>query len=107
MIDWNRVLELRDEVGADDFTEVVDLFVDEADEAIARLSPTIAAAQLEADFHSLKGSALNLGFDAFAQICANAERAAAANQTDGIDFGAAVDAYTQARSELMAKLDSL
>ena len=25
MIDWNRVLELRDEVGAEDFDEVVEL----------------------------------------------------------------------------------
>ena len=27
MIDWDRVSELRDEVGADDFDEVVDLLL--------------------------------------------------------------------------------
>ena len=29
MIDWQRVNELRDEVGAEDFEEVVDLFLEE------------------------------------------------------------------------------
>ena len=34
MIDWTRVSELRDEVGAEDFDEVVELFLEEVDEAI-------------------------------------------------------------------------
>ena len=37
MIDWARVSELRDEVGAEDFDEVVELFLEEVDEAIAAL----------------------------------------------------------------------
>ena len=35
MIDWARVSELRDEVGEGDFDEVVELFLEEVDEAIA------------------------------------------------------------------------
>lgn len=34
MIDWNRAAELREEVGAEDFSEVVDLFLEECDDAI-------------------------------------------------------------------------
>ena len=36
MIDWGRVAELRDEVGAENFSEVVCLFLEEADEATQR-----------------------------------------------------------------------
>ena len=32
MIDWNRVAALREEVGAEDFDEVVELFLQEVDE---------------------------------------------------------------------------
>ena len=34
MIDWNRISTLRDEVGAEDFDEVVELFLDEVEEVI-------------------------------------------------------------------------
>ena len=34
MIDWSRVNELRDEVGAEDFEEVVELFLEEVEEVI-------------------------------------------------------------------------
>ena len=34
MIDWERVRELRSEIGADDFAEVVEMFLSEADEAV-------------------------------------------------------------------------
>ena len=37
MIDWARVSERRDEVGEEDFDEVVELFLEEVDEAIAAL----------------------------------------------------------------------
>ena len=37
MIDWASVSELRDEVGAEDFDEVVELFLEEVDEAIIAL----------------------------------------------------------------------
>ncbi|WP_322867234.1 hypothetical protein U5922_014250 [Aquicoccus sp. G2-2] len=37
MIDWRKVTELRDEIGEEDFAEVVDLFLAEIDEAIGQL----------------------------------------------------------------------
>lgn len=82
MIDWGRVKELRDEIGADDFDEVVALFLEEADEVIARISPAAGAKALEADLHFLKGAALNLGFADFAALCQDGERRAAAGDTN-------------------------
>lgn len=76
MIDWNRVCELRSEIGAEDFAEVVAMFLEEADEVIARLSNAAGARVLEGDLHFLKGSALNLGFADFAALCQEGERRA-------------------------------
>jgi histidine phosphotransfer protein HptB len=78
MIDWDRVTELRAEVGEDDFAEVVLLFLEEADEVADRLEQTTApdAAQIARDLHSLKGAALNLGFAQLADHCQEGERRA-------------------------------
>ena len=37
MIDWDRIGELRAEIGDDDFAEVLDLFFEDVDDAVARL----------------------------------------------------------------------
>jgi len=62
MIDWNRVDELRTEVGPEDFIEVVDLFLEEVDEIIDRFRNGAQEENLEETLHFLKGSALNIGF---------------------------------------------
>ena len=51
MIDWVRVSELRDEVGAEDFDVVVELFLEEVDEAIAALSDLTDLSELEPQCH--------------------------------------------------------
>jgi HPt (histidine-containing phosphotransfer) domain-containing protein len=70
MIDWLRMTELRDEIGQEGFDEVVDVFLEEAEDVVTRLDhgPTLE------DLHFLKGSALNLGFIAVAQLCHAGER---------------------------------
>ena len=98
MIDWDRVLELRSEIGPDDFDEVVSLFLEEADEAIARLSVDGGAKALAADLHFLKGAALNLGFDTLSALCEDGERRAGAGDV-GIDLGAVREAYADCRSD--------
>ena len=55
MIDWERVKELRGEIGDDDFAEVAAMFLEEADEAVGRLVPGLTANAMEADLHFLKG----------------------------------------------------
>lgn len=97
MIDWTRVAELKDEVGADDFSEVVELFLEEADEVVNRLTSHPDETTLEADLHSLKGSALNLGFAEFATLCATGETLAKSGAYDQIDLGAIVALYRATR----------
>jgi histidine phosphotransfer protein HptB len=82
MIDWARVNDLRDEIGADSFDEVATLFLDEADEAVARLDGSQPAGDLESALHFLKGAALNLGFRVLAGKCQDGERRAAGGSTD-------------------------
>lgn len=104
MIDWGRVRDLRDEIGAEDFAEVVALFLEEADEAVARLCATRGAAAVEADLHFLKGAALNLGFAEFALLCQQGERRAAQGDLS-TDLGLIRLAYDESKSLFEHGLD--
>jgi len=107
MIDWHRVIELRDEVGAEDFPEVVELFLEEVDEVIARLKTAANADTVEADLHFLKGSALNLGFSAFGEACSRGERMAADGRGADVDVGGVVACYEASLSEFNTRLHTL
>lgn len=86
MIEWNRVDELREEVGAEDFEEVVALFLSEVEKRLSDFDTTALATKIEEDMHFLKGSALNLGFSELAQFCGEGENQAASGQImKGID----------------------
>lgn len=69
MIDWQRVNELRDEVGNDDFPEIVTVFLDEVNEVIDRITNHIT----QEDMHFLKGSAWTLGFSETGTLCREGE----------------------------------
>lgn len=100
MIDWDRIAEIRDEVGAEGFSEVADLFLEEVEETLARLRDWPDPSRLEADLHFLKGSALNLGLNDFSARCAAAERAAAAGNQGAVDV-LAIDACFVASKQSM------
>lgn len=106
MINWDRVMDLRDEVGPEDFAEIATLFLEEADEVVARLSPKSDAKSMENDLHFLKGSALNLGFDDFARLCQSGERMAANGQTD-IEIDTVRSTYEQSRTAFVTKMQDL
>lgn len=100
MIDWARVHELVDEIGAEDFSEVVELFLLEVEGAISMLSeaagnPTVVEEQL----HFLKGAALNLGFEALAQLCLKGEKAAAAGRPDVVSVDEVQEMYHTSRTQ--------
>ncbi len=107
MIDWTRVDELRAEIGEDDFMEVVELFIEEVDEVIDRLSTAPEPATFSDDFHFLKGSALNLGFAAFAELCAGIEKATAADQGASVDLEGAIASYQASRTAFSEGLAAL
>ena len=99
MIEWARVRELVDEIGAEDFTEVVDLFLQEVDGAIIALdaagnNPIL----IEEQMHFLKGAALNLGFEALAQLCLKGEKAAKAGRPDVVTLDEISECYRLSRS---------
>lgn len=104
MIDWNRVTELRDEIGAEDFSEVFDLFLDEVQGVIARLRRDLRRDDLESDLHFLKGSALNLGFSAFADKCQAGERQAANGRFDQVNLPAILGCFDRSLAEFNADL---
>ena len=74
MIDWARVNELREEIGAEDFGEVVDLFLEEGEEVIGRVE-RMRDDEIGGALHFLKGMALNLGFAELARLCQGGDAA--------------------------------
>ncbi|EEW24930.1 Hpt protein [Rhodobacter ferrooxidans] len=98
MIEWGRVADLRSEIGDEAFGEVIDLFLEETDEVIARLIERPDLAQIERDLHFLKGSALNLGFCDLADLCQDGERRAAAGDAALVDVGAVVRVYFESKA---------
>lgn len=85
MIDWHRVTTLRDEVGEEDFEEIVPMFLEEVSEITEQLSGDVDLDQLEANLHCLKGSAMNLGFADFSTLCNKGERMAATGNAPAVD----------------------
>ncbi|MEM7088299.1 MAG: Hpt domain-containing protein [Pseudomonadota bacterium] len=106
MIHWPRVRQLRDEVGADEFDEVVEIFLDEVQEVIARLHADTDRNELEQSLHFLKGSALSLGFDRFSKLCQDGERRAAAGQAADVDLTAILAVYDDSKSAFQSQLSS-
>ena len=98
MINWDRVNELRDEVGSDDFDEVVEIFLEEVEEVIERLREKPDPLRFEEDLHFLKGGALNLGFKAFSDICQTGETDAANGQGQNINIPAVIASYENSKS---------
>lgn len=106
MIDWTRVTELRDEIGGEDFAEVVTLFLQEADDVVQSLPTCVEAKAIGSALHFLKGSALNLGFATLAQLCQEGERLAAGGNPQ-VDVAQVVAAYDASKSAFEAGLDRL
>ncbi|MDR7124242.1 HPt (histidine-containing phosphotransfer) domain-containing protein [Pseudorhodobacter sp. 4114] len=106
MIDWRRVQDLLAEIGPECFEEIVSLFLQEADEVVARLRALSDARAVENDLHFLKGSALNLGFAELAQMCQTGERSAAAGSAN-VPMDAVIDSYHQSRTAFLGGIKTL
>lgn len=98
MIDWQRVSELRNEIGAEDFEEVVPLFLEEVAGVIDALRAGPDLTNLEEQLHFLKGSAMNLGFDAFSTLCSAGEKAAANGQAGEVNVAEILDCFEASKS---------
>lgn len=72
MIDQARLRELLDDFGAEDFDDLIKSFLEEASEVVARLETLISeefSDERSAQFHFLKGCALNIGATDLAELC--------------------------------------
>ncbi len=105
MIDWDRVAELRDEIGAEDFDEIVEAFLAEV-EGTLDLLPSVSGSppDIESNLHFLKGSALNLGFAALSTLCQTWESAAKHGRIDDIDLPEVRRMYDASRDEFLREL---
>ena len=102
MIDWNRVGELKEEIGEEDFSEVVELFMSEVEEVIDRLRSRPDPESYEADLHFLKSSALNLGFADLASLCQDGERRSAAGGAEGVALSPIFECYAASKRAFQA-----
>ncbi len=107
MIQWARVNELRDDVGAEDFDDLVKIFLEEVEDTIQDLSPDSTANQMEQHLHFLKGCALNLGFRTFSDLCQDGERKSAKGETGTIDLTAIIDGFEQSKTVFIAQLPKM
>ena len=69
MIDWERIEDLRREVGHKDFADVVALFFEEIDSSLTGSLDLTEPDQIRDLLHFIRGSALNLGFFELARLC--------------------------------------
>jgi HPt (histidine-containing phosphotransfer) domain-containing protein len=104
MIDWNRVRNLRDEIGTDAFEEVVELFLEEVETEIEKLRAPDAALDIGAQLHFLKGSALNLGFADFSDLCDRGEGAAGTGLASEVDLAEILDCFDRSKAAFLAGL---
>lgn len=106
MINWTRVDELRDEIGAEDFAEVVELFLEEVEQVIEKLRKAPDMNTLGEDLHFLKGSALNLGFRGFSGLCQTGETASSEGKAETVDIPEILDCYEASKQQFQAGLAS-
>ncbi len=103
MIDWARVAELRDEVGEDDFDEVVDLFMQEVEETLAPYRKNSACDDPSTILHSMKGSAWNLGFTAMSGLCEELEND---DLPDTMNMDPIIKSFDQSAKAFFAELSN-
>jgi len=97
MIDWTRVSELREDFGEEDFAEIATMFLSEVQAKLAEMQAQPSAKPSE-DFHFVKGSAANLGFEKLYHACSAAEREAHADSVQNL-----VDIFQSSKEEFLVK----
>ncbi len=95
MINWDQVKQLEDDIGAEDFGDVVVMFIEEVDEAVdnLRAKAELTAQELASAMHFLKGSAANLGFNEFSEMCSRGEKSAESGVRNDVDIPQVIALY--------------
>lgn len=103
MIDWDRVREMRGELGEAEFRLVLELFLDEIETIAFRLSSNDST-RMETDLHFLKGCSRNLGFRALAQICEDFENLTISGRTSEVRLERVLDTYAHTKQVFIRAL---
>ncbi|PRY20667.1 hypothetical protein CLV78_11240 [Aliiruegeria haliotis] len=101
MIDWKRVCELREEIGPDEFDEVVDLFIEEVEMVMNRLRTDPRPGLYVEDLHFLKGCAMNIGFKLLARNCLTGEGIAAGGNPERVDIAGIIECYETSKQAFL------
>ncbi len=101
MISWNRVEELKSEVGEDVFAEILELFLEETEAVLQTLLKAKDTEEAESLLHFMKGSALNLGFHSLGALCQTLEDACRTGDWP-IDLNGVADTYHASKDTLLA-----
>lgn len=107
MIDWETVQALHDEVGAEDFGEIIDLFIEEVEEIVSTLGDDPDRSTLGDDLHALKGSALSLGFTDFCALCQAGETAAENGHANAIAVEEIIHSFLVSKKAFLNNLSQL
>jgi len=99
MIDWDRVRELRQEIGLEAFEEVIDLFLEEVEAGLEAIQDDMSTVERAERLHFLAGCALNLGFIVFAELCQSVERGLRSAHAEEIRA-----CYDRSRAEFLADI---
>lgn len=105
MIDPDRIHELIEELGSEDFGEIVEVFLEELDDAIAGFDGMAAEPDeaISRAAHFITGSAANLGLSSVAALCSALEGDIRAGQSvDGAARLSAIkDQYFEDRAAFL------
>jgi HPt (histidine-containing phosphotransfer) domain-containing protein len=107
MIDWKRVKDLRAELGAEHFADVVGLFLEEMETELPKLPQAQTAPEMVNLLHFLKGGALNLGFAEFSELCRNGEAKASGHGPQDVNIGQIVASYHRSRACFVDGLEKI
>lgn len=100
MLNMSRISDLKEEVGEDDFAEVIGIFFEEVEEVLEEL-PQATGEGLAEKLHFLKGSALNLGLDTVGNLCRQAEVLVRDDPTSIPNIEEILKAYESSKAQLV------
>lgn len=102
MIDWGKVQQLKADIGASNFDEVVALFFEEIENAFARMQ---SSGVTQTEMHLLKGTTLNLGFREFSKLCQITEHSLTSGQASH-SLAEIRASFLQSRTQFLSELQS-
>ncbi|MDJ0640422.1 MAG: Hpt domain-containing protein [Paracoccaceae bacterium] len=100
VLDMSRIAELKEEVGEDDFAEVVALFCEEVEEVLSELDTT-PQETIAGKIHFLKGSVQNIGLAEVAKLCLEEEARLKSDPNARPDAARLRTAYQSSKDQLL------